>query len=195
MIHINLLPDRARRWKGNIKQFLWTYLLSILLLLSVIAYIWIWQEQEIQRLNLRLSQVKNEVNRYAKFEAMLKDLKQRKDVIDKKRAVIQDLQRDRDFTVRLLVLLSVQVPVEEIWFNKLTQSGSSITVDGVALSNEAIVEFMRNLESSPYVEKGSVNLTHSRQTLMNDMKLREFQVSYRFFPFSEVQKKLSAQTS
>lgn len=195
MIYVNLLPVRARKWKGNLKQFLWAYSISIFLLLSVIAYLWVWQSREIDGLNLRLSQVKEEVARYAKFEAMLKDLKQRKDLIDRKRTVIQDLQRDRDFIVRLLVLLSVEVPAEEIWFNRLTQSGGAITVDGVALSNESIAEFMRNLESSPYVEKGSVNLTHSRQALMNNMKLREFQVSYRFFPFSEVQKRLGGQPS
>jgi type IV pilus assembly protein PilN len=65
----------------------------------------------------------------------------------------------------------------------------------VALSNESIADFMRNLESSPYVEKGSVNLTHSRQKVISNMKLREFQVTYRFYPFSEVQKQLKAQAS
>jgi hypothetical protein len=45
------------------------------------------------------------------------------------------------------------------------------------------------------VEKGSVNLTHSRQKVISNMKLREFQVTYRFYPFSEVQKQLKAQAS
>ena len=54
---------------------------------------------------------------------------------------------------------------------------------------------MRNLESSPYVEKGSVNLVQSRQTVINEKKLREFQLNYRFFPFSEVLKRLKSQQS
>jgi len=47
---------------------------------------------------------------------------------------------------------------------------------------------MRNLESSPYVIKGTVNLTHSRQTRINNLKLREFQITYQYIPFSQVQK-------
>jgi type IV pilus assembly protein PilN len=69
------------------------------------------------------------------------------------------------------------------------QAGNSVTIDGVAQSNEAIVEFMRNLESSPFIEKGSVNLVHSKQLAVKDMKLREFQLTYRYYLFSEVQKK------
>jgi Tfp pilus assembly protein PilN len=59
-------------------------------------------------------------------------------------------------------------------------------LNGIAQSNEAVVELMRNLEASPYIQKGSVNLIHSRQSLVSDMKLREFQITYRFFPFSEI---------
>jgi type IV pilus assembly protein PilN len=90
----------------------------------------------------------------------------------------------------MLALLSIQVPPEKMWFDKLAQTGNAVTLDGVAQSNETIVEFMRNLESSPYIEKGSINLVLSRQFAVKEMKLREFQLSYRFYPFSEVQKKL-----
>ena len=90
----------------------------------------------------------------------------------------------------MLALLSIQVPPEKMWFNKLVQTGNSVTLDGVAQTNEAIVEFMRNLESSPYIEKGSINLVLSKQVALKEMKLREFQLTYHFYPFSEVQKKL-----
>jgi type IV pilus assembly protein PilN len=139
--------------------------------------------------------VKQEVSKYAQYEKMLNDLKVRKEIVDKKRNVIRNLQKDRDVVVRMMALLSVQLPEQEMWFERFTQSGNTITLNGMALSNDAIAEFMRNLEGSPYIEKGTVNLTHSRQVLMSDMKLREFQVTYRFFPFSEVQKTLKAQAS
>ena len=88
-----------------------------------------------------------------------------------------------------MALISAEIPAEKIWLERLVQSANSMTLSGVALSNESIAEFMRNLESSPYVIKGTVNLTHSRQTLISNMKLREFQVSYQFVPFSQVQKR------
>jgi type IV pilus assembly protein PilN len=189
MIQINLLPLRARKRRGGTaNQFLLGYAAAVVLTFFTIGYVWISQSNEAGALNGQLRQVQNEVAKYTHFETLLNDLQQKKDLVDKKRAIIEELQRDRDTTVRILALLGVQIPQDEMWFERLTQTSNTITIDGVALSNEAVAEFMRNLESSPYVQKGSVNLIHSRQTVMNDMKLREFQVTYRFFPFSEVQK-------
>lgn len=195
MIQINLLPIRARKKQESVRQFISVYLLSIALLLSAIGYIWTYQNKEIDRLSKRLAQVQQEVNQYVKYEARLKEMQKQKQVIDKKRTVIQDLQKDRDTIARILVLLSIQIPQNKMWFERFTQTANSITLEGIALSNEAIAEFMRNLETSPYTVKGSVNLTHSRQTLVSTMKLREFQITYRFLPFSEVQKQLKAQGS
>lgn len=195
MIQINLLPVRARKRRDDVKQFMYLYLISFLLTAAAIGYLWISQNNEIEATNRRVAHLKQEVAKYAHYEAMLKELTQKKDIVDKKLTIIRDLQKDRDTIVRIMALLSIQIPAEEMWFERFSQVANGITLDGVALSNEAIVEFMRNLESSPYIEKGSVNLTHSRQRVMDDMKLREFQITYRFFPFSEVQKILKAQAS
>lgn len=195
MIQINLLPVRARKKQETARRFVSIYFMSVAGLLVVIGYLWIEQSREIERLNRRLAQVQQEVGQYAKYEAMLKEMESQKQTIYRKLGVIRDLQRDRDAVVRVLALLSIQVPQDKMWFEKVTQNASNITVEGIAMSNEAIVEFMRNLESSPYIAKGSVNLTHSRQTIMNKRKLREFQITYRFLPFSEVQKLLKVQGS
>jgi type IV pilus assembly protein PilN len=195
MIQINLLPARVRKKRDALKVFTLAYLGCIVLMIAAIGLLWMYQAQRIKSLNTQLTRVQNEVNQYAKFDQMLKEIKQQKDLVEKKRGIIENLQKDRDTIVRILALLSVQIPPEEIWFERLAQSSNTVTLDGVALSNESIADFMRNLESSPYVEKGSVNLTHSRQKVISNMKLREFQVTYRFYPFSEVEKKLKAQTS
>jgi type IV pilus assembly protein PilN len=190
MIQVNLIPVRAQKRRENVRQFVSIYLLSVVLLLLMIGYTWNSLHSEAELSERRLTQLRNEVNQYAKFEAMLKDLQQKKETIDKKREIIKSLQDDRDKVVRILALLSVEMPADKIWFEKLSLSGNSMTLNGVALSNEAIAEFMRNLELSPYVEMGSVNLVLSRQISLSDMKLREFQLAYRFLPFSAVQQRL-----
>jgi type IV pilus assembly protein PilN len=195
MIQINLLPARVRKKRDALKVFTYAYLGAIVLTVAAIGLVWLYQGRQIDRLNGQLARVQAEVSQYSKFDQMLKDLRQQKEMVDRKRDVIQQLQKDRDSIVRILALLSVQIPAEEVWFERLSQSLNTMTLDGVALSNESIADFMRNLESSPYIEKGSVNLTHSRQKVLNNMKLREFQVTYRFYPFSEVQKKLGARAS
>ena len=195
MIQVNLLPVRAQKRKENVRQFISIYMLSVVLLLSVMVYFWISMHNQTERLERRDAQLRNEVSQYAKYDKMLKDLKQKKEIIDKKRGIIKDLQNDRDRVVRMLAVLSVELPADKIWFEKLTLSGNNVTLNGVAVSNEAIAEFMRNLESSPYVVQTSVSLALSRQVAISKMKLREFQLTYRFLPFSAVQEKLKAKKS
>lgn len=194
MIQINLLPVRVQKRKEGARQIASVYLLTIVLALVVIGFLWLSYDQQIASRQNELSALQQEVKKYAKFEVALQELTKRKELIDRKVKIIKDLQGDRDAVVRMLALLSIQVPPEKMWFDKLAQTGNSVTLDGVAQSNEAIVEFMRNLESSPYIEKGSINLVLSRQVpvkaMKQEMKLREFQLSYRFYPYSAVQKKL-----
>lgn len=190
MIQINLLPVRVQKRKEGARQIASIYLLTIVLAITIIAFLWVTFDAKIATKQNELAAIEAELTKYAKFQAALQQLTKSKELVDKKRAIIKDLQSDRDAVVRMLALMSVQVPPEKMWFDKLMQTGTSVTLDGVAQSNEAIVTFMRNLESSPYIEKGSINLVHSKQLAVKDMKLREFQLTYRFRPYSEVQKKL-----
>ena len=190
MIQINLLPVRVQKRKEGARQIASIYLLTVVLALAIIGFLWKYEDDQIAARQNELSALKQEVSKYAKFEAALQELSRRKELVDRKRQIITDLQKDRDAVVRMLALLSIQVPPEKMWFDKLAQTGYAVTLDGVAQSNEAIVEFMRNLESSPYIEKGSINLVLSRQLAVREIKLREFQLTYRFYPYSEVQKKL-----
>ena len=190
MIQINLLPVRLKKQKEGARQIASIYLLTIVLAGAVMGYFWFYYDIQINARKNELSSLQKEVGKYAKFEVALQQIQNRKILVDRKRQVIKDLQNDRDAVVRMLALLSIQVPPEKMWFEKMTQTGPSVILDGVAQSNEAIVEFMRNLESSPYIEKGSINLVLSRQFAVKEMKLREFQLTYRFYPYSEVQKKM-----
>lgn len=193
MIQINLLPVRTKKKREAGKRFASIYFATVFLMIGAVGYVWYSQKSEIERLTEKSAKIEREISKYAKFDALLKDLTKRKELIDKKRAVADNLQKDRDAIVRILALLSVQVPNDKIWFERLSQASNTITLNGIAQSNEAVVEFMRNLEASPYIQKGSVNLIHSRQSLISDMKLREFQITYRFFPFSEIMQQAKEQ--
>jgi len=192
MIRINLLPFRVRIRKESVRQFISVYLLSVVLVLVSICYLWIRQTNQISVLDARLKEVTREADSFARYEKILQELLRKKEIIETKRRVIQDLQKDRDKLVRILALMSISLPAERVWFEKLLQSGNSITVEGIALSNETIAEFMRNLEVSPYVVRGSINLVHSRLTAMGGMKLREFRLTCTLLSYSDFQEKLKA---
>jgi type IV pilus assembly protein PilN len=192
MIRVNLLPFRVRIRKESVRQFISVYLLSVVFVLVSMSYLWIRQNSQISTLDSRLKELTREADSYAKYEKILQELMRKKEIIETKRRVIQDLQKDRDKLVRVLALLSITVPAERVWFEKFLQSGNNITVEGIALSNETIAEFMRNLEVSPYVVRGSINLMHSRLTAMGGMKLREFRLTCSIMAYSDFQEKLKA---
>ena len=186
MIQINLLPTLGGKSAKDDKQFLLVYAVCIFLTLATVTYLWISQSGQINTANNRLGALNRQVQHYAKYDRMLKDLKSRLALIKRKTEVVKTLEKDRDLTVRAMALLSAEMPVGKMWFENLKQNAGTMTLKGVALSNEAIAEFMRNLESSPYVEKGSVSLQHSRQVAIQNRKLREFQMSYQFHPYSSL---------
>lgn len=192
MIRINLLPFREPVRKTTTRQWVYFYLVGLLAAAGVMGFLWISRDGRIQDLQRREARLKEEVGRFAKYEVMLKELKAQKEIIEQKKEVIRSLQRDRDHLVRSLTLFSLMTPPERMWFQRFTQSGEQVSISGVAVSNEAIAEFMRNLETSPFVGRGSVSLAHSRMTSMGGSKLREFQLSCKVLPYSAVQKTLSA---
>lgn len=189
MIQINLLPQRGKRRKVSVHQIFLAYVASVALTLIIIGIIWLLQKYEIEGVQTRLARVEEEVRQYAQYEALDQDVTKKKQLIDKKLEIIASLKQDRDTLVRLMALLSVDVPAEKIWLERLAQSGNSMTLNGVAMNNEAIAEFMRNLESSDYIVKGTVNLARSKQiTIPPGKKLREFELKFQYAPFSAVKK-------
>ena len=189
MILINLLPVKVQKRKEGARQIASVYLLTMVLAMAIMGWLWLSYGREISSRQERLASIQSEVKKYQIFDVQLKRLTEAKNIIDKKREVIEQLKGDRDAVVRMLALLSIKVPEGKICFDTLTQNGNSVTLDGVAESNEAIVSFMRNLQASPYIETGSTNLVLSRQFEIMTMKLRRFQLAYRFHTYSEIHKK------
>ncbi|SHE31777.1 type IV pilus assembly protein PilN [Desulfacinum infernum DSM 9756] len=186
MIRINLLPVRKKAKKSTARQLLVLYGLCIVLTGIGIFYLWQAQAREIDALGKREAQLRTEIAKYAKYEKLVQEIKQKKEIIERKKEVIRGLQKDRDRMARTLALISLLVPPEKIWFQSLSLTGGRVDIDGVARSNEAIAEFMRNLRASPYVLRDSVQLSHSKQVVIAGRKLREFKLSCSMRSYSEL---------
>lgn len=191
MIRINLLPAEKKPIRSTARQYLLVYILCVAVTGVVIALLWSNQARTIDRLQRRESELKAEAAKYAKYEKILQDLTKQKEIIEKKKEIIRGLEKDRDRMARVLALLSLWVPVDKVWFETVTITGEKVEVGGVALSNESVAEFMRNLEQSPFVVRGSVVLAHSRQTSMGERKLREYRLTWSMVPYSRVKESLA----
>lgn len=172
MIRINLLPYREKEKKENLKRqivlFSGTLVLVLLVLVAVSSYVGISigsLETKIGEANARLVALDKKVGDIERFKRDKKELEQ-------KLGVINTLEGNRIFPVRMLDELNMLVPAKEIWLEKLTETGQELRIEGMAKDNGTVALFMRNLEKASFIK--TVDLVVSREKDVAGAKLQQF---------------------
>jgi type IV pilus assembly protein PilN len=144
VILINLLPHREAARKRRRETFYVTLVLSALGGVLIAGGIYVWfaaQISEQQGKNLVLS---SEIKR---LEAQIKDIATLQAEIAALRArqqAVEDLQADRNMPVHLLNELVKQIP-DGVYLTSLKQENQTVSIQGVAQSNERVSELLRHL--------------------------------------------------
>ena len=86
--------------------------------------------------------------------------------------MINALEGNRLFPVRMLDELNMLVPAKETWLEKLTETGQELRIEGMAKDNGTVALFMKNLEKASFIK--SVDLVVSREKDVAGMKLQQF---------------------
>lgn len=178
MIRINLLgKDIIKR--EYIKEELPLHLLSMLFLLIIIICMQFFISSKISSLNSRVSSLKGEMAKYEKVKNRLTELEKKRTALDKRLKVVETLQQGRIGPVCVLDELATNLPEKRLRLNSLSleQQGTLLTLEGIALDNETIADFMRRLDSSPYFE--GIDLVESAQKVVNGVKLKRFAIKSR----------------
>ena len=86
------------------------------------------------------------------LEHEIQKLKEQTSALLQRKKIVESLQANRAETVYLLDQLVRQLP-DGVYLKSVNQKINTVTVSGYAQSNARVSTFMRNLESSPYLEK------------------------------------------
>jgi len=86
--------------------------------------------------------------------------------------LLQNLEKDRHGPVNLMEYLSTTLPVNQLWLTTLKENGPEIRIDGMALRNENLAEYMKRLEAIPMISQ--VDLVQSIQAVYKDLKIKQF---------------------
>jgi type IV pilus assembly protein PilN len=153
VILINLLPHRevARKLRRDI--FNLSLVASALLggLLAGLVFLWYQaqiagQQDKNQLLQTEIKQFDNQIKDIAGLEAEITALRARQQAVE-------DLQADRNLPVHLLTELVRQLP-DGVYISSMRQELQSVTLQGVAQSNERVSELLRNLgNNTPWFAK------------------------------------------
>jgi len=191
VILINLLPHREAARKRRREGFYAALGMSALIGGVIAGGIYLWYAAQISNQQSRNLVLQSEIKR---LEGQIKDIASLQAEIAGLRArqqAVEDLQADRNMPVYLLNELVKQLP-DGVYIVNLKQDNQTVSLQGVAQSNERVSELLRNLaNNSPWLTKpelveitaGSVALTPRDQR-----RVANFTMKVRLLRSSEAQK-------
>lgn len=180
MILINLLPHREAARKRLRDLFFTALGASAVLGLLVSGMVYLWYQSQIAEQQARNMVLDTEIKR---LEVQIKDIAMLQAEIAALKArqqAVEDLQADRNLPVHLLNELVKQLP-SGVYITALRQENQTVTLQGVAQSNERVSELLRNLlNNSPWLSRpelveivaGSIALSPREQRRVANFTIR-----------------------
>ena len=147
MPHINLLPWREVERQEKQRQFAVVAVGAAVLAVLVVVLIHIQYSGMIESQRGRNQFLESQIKEVDKQIAEIKTLKEDKKALLARMEVIQKLQRSRPEVVHLFEEISKATP-KGVFLLTANRSGSKLNIEGVADSNDSVSAFMRQLNSS-----------------------------------------------
>ena len=195
MILINLLPHREAARKRRREAFQAAMLASFLvgLLISVLVYSWFQglitdQQAKNSFLNQEIKGLETQIKEIATIEEEIAALQARQ-------KAVEDLQSDRNLPVHLLTELVNQLP-DGVYITSLKQADQTVTMQGMAQSNERVWEMLRNLSNNtPWLSKPELDeivASNLALTAHDQGRVASFILRFQLMRSSEAQKAIDA---
>jgi type IV pilus assembly protein PilN len=180
VILINLLPHREAARKRRRDVFNVSLAASAIFGGLIAGAVFLWYQAAIsvqQGTNLTLEteikKLENQIKEISGLEGEIAGLRARQQAVE-------DLQSDRNLPVHLLTEIVNQLP-DGVFVTKMVQQDQSVTINGVAQSQERVSELLRNLASNtPWFTKpelveivtGTVTLAPKDQRRVSNFTIR-----------------------
>lgn len=174
MIKINLLLARKEKKKAALGKELTVFIASVVLLLGTL----IFAEWEIstkkEETDAKISKVKQEIVHYKSMATELEKKKEEQRILQKRLDTITSLRKDKSKAAKVLDELSMLKP-ERLHLESLKRDGAKLNLEGIALDDETIANFMTSLRRSKLFK--SIDLVVSEQVEQSKMKFKKFILS------------------
>jgi type IV pilus assembly protein PilN len=172
MIKINLLPYREKEKKESLQQQIVIFSGTLVLFLLIILGVHLYFVMNVSGLENKIREAEAKLVFLDKKVGDIEGFKKDKRELEQKLGVINSLETDRLFPVRMLDELNMLVPAKEAWLEKITQTKQELRIEGMARDNGVVARLMKNLEKSEFIQ--SVELVVSREKEMVGVKLQQF---------------------
>ena len=107
---------------------------------------YLWLNGEFTRAEKKKADLERDKKQYEPYIALEKKFREKKDSLQKKEEIMTTLKRQQALPVHFLEELANSLP-DDVWFRKVAQKGSLVTIEGEGRNFEAINVFYGNLQS------------------------------------------------
>ena len=174
MAHINLLPWREEAEKAKQREFFTTLTAIALGAFAVVFLVSQVYQMRIDGQNSRNQFLKNEIAILDARISQIKSLNDKKSELQKRTAVVEQLQRSRNVGTQVLDEIAKVVPTG-IYLIKMEKQGSSLQLIGKSESNNHLANMIRKIESSDLFTDAvleSITANDAQSKLLSDFKMR-----------------------
>lgn len=142
--------------------------------LVAVCFIYIMTLGKISTAKDEIAKSENELQELKKKIGEIDNLKKLQAEVQKKLDVLNQLRREKVGPATRLARIS-DIVSEKMWLTKYQESGTSVSISGLAYNEELIADFMRKVQASP--EFTNVDLQVSEQQEINGIKLKRFDLA------------------
>ena len=161
MARINLLPWREKLRKQRQRDFGLMTLAALVVTVIGMGY-WHWFNQSlIDHQNDRNRFMEKEIAKVDKEIREIRELEQTRQKLIARMKVIEDLQVSRPQIVHLFDEMVTVVP-DGAYLTRASQKGRNLILQGRAQSNARVSTYMRNIESSPWLDKPKLRIIQNQ---------------------------------
>ena len=179
MIRLNLLPHREQKRQARKRQFVSLAISLSILAVAMIALVHVVMSTQIENQESRNKLLKTEI---AKLDEQIKEidkLREQTQALLARKQVVETLQTNRTDAVHLLDQVVRQLP-DGIYLRSVKQADTRVTLTGYAQSNARVSTLMRNIESSPWLQRPElVEIRSVPQPNAPTQRLNEFTLNVR----------------
>jgi Tfp pilus assembly protein PilN len=174
MIKINLLLARKEKRKAALGKELIVLIVSVVLLLGILVFAQ-WEMNKRKEDTLaQIAKTKNDIAYYKSLTTEVEKKKEEQRMLQNRLEIINSLRREKATPARVLDELSIGKP-ERLQLDSLKKEGAKLGMEGIAIDDETIVNFMTSLRKSKLFK--NVDLVVSEQTEQSKMKFKKFILS------------------
>ncbi|HJV35816.1 PilN domain-containing protein [Geomonas sp.] len=171
MIRINLLPVRASKKRETVRQQVSILVLSVIGVLVVGVSMYGLLSAKVTNAKQQIESSENDLKSLKSKIGAIDNIKKLQAEVKKKLDVLSQLRKAKTGPAARLAALSDAVP-EKLWLTKYVESGNSVSISGVALNEELIAAFMKNLQNSGSF--ANIELQITEQTDVSGVKAKRF---------------------